>query len=148
VINQSGGQFVQGPWVDTNPSNGPFLTVSSSTDPPVGTTVCKSGITTKWTCGKVTVKHETVTYDTGAIFGLTRHSACQEPGDAGGPVVAVTGTSYVAAGTSSCAAGVGRLAEALPLHVRTAERVLVLPGRHQPRLLRPRVRGQPVVTRG
>ncbi|MFL6126660.1 S1 family peptidase [Actinophytocola sp.] len=84
------GYWFQGPWVDTNPSNGGFINVSGYSDSPVGTVVCKSGITTKWTCGTITVKDETVQYNgvSGPVYGLTRHSACVEPGDSGGANVA------------------------------------------------------------
>ena len=44
--NDSAGYWIQGPWVDYNPSNGGVITTSSYTDAPVGTTVCKAGITT------------------------------------------------------------------------------------------------------
>jgi streptogrisin C len=99
--NDSGGHFVQGPWVDYNPSNGGYITTSSYTDAPVGTSICKSGITTLWTCGKITVKDETVTYDgTKTVYGLTRHSACVEKGDSGGANVSVT-SKYSAEGVSS-----------------------------------------------
>lgn len=102
--NDSGGGFVQGPWVDTNPSNGSVITTRSHTDAPVGTTVCKSGITTRWTCGRITAKNQTVTYDgTQTVYGLTRHSACVEKGDSGGANVSVTST-YAAEGVSSGAA--------------------------------------------
>ena len=56
------GHYIQGPWVDTNPTHGGVITTSSYTDAPVGTTLCKSGITTRWTCGQITAKDETVTY--------------------------------------------------------------------------------------
>lgn len=101
VRNDSAGRFVQGPWVDYNPSQGGYITTQSYTDAPVGTTLCKSGITTKWTCGKITVKDETVTMDSvNTVYGLTRHSACVEKGDSGGANVSVTST-YAAEGVSS-----------------------------------------------
>jgi len=99
--NDSGGYFIQGPWVDTNPSNGGVITTRGYTDAPVGTTVCKSGVTTRWTCGWITAKNETVTMDgTNTVYGLTRHSACVEKGDSGGANVSWTGT-YAAEGVSS-----------------------------------------------
>jgi streptogrisin C len=95
------GHYIQGPWVDTNPSHGGVITTSSYTDAPVGTTVCKSGITTRWTCGKITVKDETVTYSGNrTVYGMTRHSACVEPGDSGGANVSVT-SAYRAEGVTS-----------------------------------------------
>ena len=50
--NDNADYWVQGPWVDTSPSNGSPITVRSYTDAPVGTVVCKSGTATGWTCGK------------------------------------------------------------------------------------------------
>jgi streptogrisin C len=82
------GYWIQGPWVDTNPSNGGYINVSGYSDSAVGTLMCKSGITTKWTCGYIRVKDETVVYSAGAVYGMTRHSACVEPGDSGGANVA------------------------------------------------------------
>ena len=99
--NDNAGNWVQGPWVDYNPSNGSVITTSSYTDAPVGTTVCKAGITTKWTCGSISAKNQTVTYTGGkTIYGLTRHTACVEPGDSGGANVSWTG-SYRAEGVTS-----------------------------------------------
>jgi streptogrisin C len=89
--DSAGGFWIQGPWVDTNPSNGSFINTSGFTDGPVGTSICKSGITTKWTCGQITAKNETVTYPgSNTVFGLTRHSACVEKGDSGGANVSVS----------------------------------------------------------
>jgi streptogrisin C len=99
--NNNPGFWIQGPWVDTNPSNGGFINTSGFTDAPVNTFVCKSGITTKWTCGFITAKNETVTYNGGqTVSGLTRHSACVEPGDSGGANVSVT-NAYRAEGVTS-----------------------------------------------
>jgi streptogrisin C len=95
------GHYIQGPWVDTNPTHGGVITTSSYTDAPVGTTLCKSGITTRWTCGQITAKDETVTYSGNrTVYGMTRHSACVEPGDSGGANVSVT-SSYRAEGVTS-----------------------------------------------
>jgi streptogrisin C len=90
IRNDNPSYWVQGPWVDTNPSNGGIINVSGYSDSPVGTVVCKAGITTLWTCGYITAKDETVQYDGVAspVYGLTRHSACVEPGDSGGANVA------------------------------------------------------------
>jgi streptogrisin C len=88
IRNDSGGYWIQGPWVDYNPSNGGYINVSGYSDSPVGTLVCKAGITTKWTCGYIRVKDEAVAYAQGTVYGMTRHSACVEPGDSGGANVA------------------------------------------------------------
>ena len=100
--NQNTPFWIQGPWVDTAPSNGGVITTSGSTDGLVGTILCKSGITTKWTCGQITAKNETVTYTGGnTVFGLTRHNACAEPGDSGGANVSVFGSTRRAEGVTS-----------------------------------------------
>ncbi|MGW4063604.1 S1 family peptidase [Amycolatopsis sp. NPDC004747] len=52
---------------------------------PVGASICRSGITSGWRCGTVQAKNETVNYAEGTVSGLTRTSACAEPGDSGGP---------------------------------------------------------------
>jgi len=87
--------WTQGPWVDQNPSNSTDrISVSAVTDAPKGTAVCKSGVTTKWTCGRITEKDQTVRWDDGTVLtGLTQHDACVEPGDSGGPTVSVTTVS-------------------------------------------------------
>jgi streptogrisin C len=101
VRNDNPGYWIQGPWVDRNPSNGPVISVFTATDAPVGTTVCKSGITTKWTCGRITGKDETVVFDgVNTVRGLTRHNACVEKGDSGGSNVSVTNV-YAAEGVTS-----------------------------------------------
>lgn len=100
--NDNAGHWIQGPWVDTNPSNGGFVTTSGHTDGLVGTAICKSGITTKWTCGTITAKNETVTYSGGTtVYGLTRHNACVEKGDSGGANISVAGSTRRAEGVTS-----------------------------------------------
>ncbi|MBB4963923.1 S1 family peptidase [Saccharothrix violaceirubra] len=79
------GYWIQGPWVDVNPPNGGIITVSGYSNSPVGTAICKSGRTTKLTCGVITAKSQTVTYSGGTtVYDLVRHNACVEPGDSGG----------------------------------------------------------------
>ena len=101
LIRNDYPQWIQGPWVDVNPSNGRTIQVSGFTDAPVGTFVCKSGITTMWTCGLITGKDETVVLDgVNTVNGLTRHSACVEKGDSGGANLSVTNV-YAAEGVTS-----------------------------------------------
>lgn len=85
IIRKDGSGWYQGPWVDTNPSQGGVVNVYGYSDAPVGTLICKSGKTTKLTCGYIRGKDETVTFDgTNTVYGLTRHDACVEKGDSGG----------------------------------------------------------------
>ncbi|MDA0183884.1 hypothetical protein OJ997_26495 [Solirubrobacter phytolaccae] len=100
--NQNTGYWIQGPWFDSNPSNGSFHSFSGSTDAPVGTIVCKAGKTTKFTCGTITIKDEDVTYSNGdKIYNMTRHSACVEPGDSGGSNLSYIGGKFRAEGVTS-----------------------------------------------
>jgi len=107
VRNDSAGYWIQGPWVDTAPSHGSVISFAGYTDGPVGTTVCKSGIKTGYTCGQITAKDESVTYSSGTVYGLTRHSACVEKGDSGGANVSASFNwwtwtwSYAAEGVTS-----------------------------------------------
>lgn len=55
----------------------------------VGAPVCRTGITTQNQCGTIQALNTTVTYVTGeTLFGMTRTSACVQPGDSGGPFMA------------------------------------------------------------
>lgn len=82
IRNDNPGSWIQGPWIWTYPG---FITVTGWTDPPVNTAICKSGMTTRVTCGVVTQKNETVNFSGGqTVYWLTRHTACVEGGDSGG----------------------------------------------------------------
>ncbi len=51
----------------------------------VGSTVCKSGESTGWTCGRIVARNVTVNYgDNRIVRGLFQHTACVEGGDSGG----------------------------------------------------------------
>ncbi len=69
------------------------MTITSIRDPssfPVGTTVCKQGVTTGYTCGTIESTASTSTYNgqTGTWARVKRSSSGNmvEPGDSGGPV--------------------------------------------------------------
>jgi streptogrisin C len=65
--------------------NGMARPVVGSSSAPVGSSLCKSGRTTGWTCGTIQAYSQTVNYGGGDIVsGLVRHSACVEQGDSGG----------------------------------------------------------------
>jgi streptogrisin C len=51
----------------------------------VGSTLCKSGKSTGWTCGKIVARNVTVNYGNNRVVrGLFQHTACAEGGDSGG----------------------------------------------------------------
>ena len=149
IRNDYPTKWIQGPFVDVTPSNGRTVHVNRFTDAPINTTICKSGITTLWTCGQITGKDETVVFVTGdTVRGLTKHNACAEEGDSGGSNLSV-GNVYAAEGvTSGAVLKLDGSPAALSLRVRPAERVVVLPDRRQPRLLRAEVRRQPLAMTG
>jgi streptogrisin C len=71
-----------------------------------GSYVCKSGITTKWGCGYVTLTGISgiTKFPDGVlrwIHQLTRAGICVRKGDSGGPVVTKPGSYYYATGTVS-----------------------------------------------
>ncbi|WP_433162927.1 S1 family peptidase [Kribbella sp. CA-247076] len=67
----------------------------------VGSTLCKSGKTTGWTCGRIVARNVTVNYGNNRVVrGLFQHTACTEAGDSGG----ATMTGNYAQGISSGAA--------------------------------------------
>ncbi|NEA88522.1 trypsin-like serine protease [Streptomyces sp. SID7958] len=65
----------------------PDQLVRGSAEAPVGASVCRSGSTTRWHCGRVLAKNETVNYSQGAVHQMTKTSVCAEPGDSGGSFI-------------------------------------------------------------
>ncbi|MFC7545868.1 S1 family peptidase [Plantactinospora sp. GCM10030261] len=103
-------------WVATNGSwtpqphvndyAGGVVTVSGSAESAVGSSVCRSGSTTGWHCGTIQSKNETVNYAEGAVSGMTRTSACAEPGDSGGSWLTGNQAQGVTSGGSgNCTSG-------------------------------------------
>ncbi|MFI6027371.1 S1 family peptidase [Amycolatopsis magusensis] len=94
-------------------SSGSDVTVAGSTVSPVGSRICRSGSTTGWRCGTVGAFNQTVNYGGGDIvYGLTRTSACAEPGDSGGSVVSDPGSGtrvqaqgMTSGGSGNCSSG-------------------------------------------
>ncbi|MGW5052235.1 alpha-lytic protease prodomain-containing protein [Actinokineospora sp. NPDC004072] len=80
--------------------------VAGSQEAPVGASVCRSGSTTGWRCGTIQQKNATVNYPQGSVSGLTRTSACAEPGDSGGSWLAGDQAQGVTSGGSgNCSSG-------------------------------------------
>ncbi|WP_206433919.1 S1 family peptidase [Streptomyces sp. ADI98-10] len=61
--------------------------VRGSNEAPIGASICRSGSTTHWHCGKVLAKNETVNYSQGAVHQMTKTSVCAEGGDSGGSFI-------------------------------------------------------------
>jgi streptogrisin C len=81
----------QGPFIYTYPG---LVFVDGMSDAPVGTPVCTSGRTTGLTCGIIRAKNESVNFPGGFVHYLTRHTACIEPGDSGGPAWSTVGGNF------------------------------------------------------
>jgi streptogrisin C len=61
------------------------IVVRGTTSPTVGSEVCKSGKSTRWTCGRIVARNVTVNYGNNRVVkGLFQHTACVEAGDSGG----------------------------------------------------------------
>jgi hypothetical protein len=65
----------------------PDQLVRGSAEAPIGASICRSGSTTRWHCGRVLAKNETVNYSQGAVHQMTKTSVCAEPGDSGGSFI-------------------------------------------------------------
>jgi len=89
--------------------NGMARVVSGHSSAPVGSSLCKSGRTTGWTCGTISAYNQTVNYGGGDIVtGLVRHSACVEQGDSGGSNMSGNYAQGLSSGGSLYSSG-GRL---------------------------------------
>ncbi|MEW2071701.1 S1 family peptidase [Streptomyces sp. NPDC007346] len=65
----------------------PDQLVRGSNEAPIGASICRSGSTTRWHCGHVLAKNETVNYSQGAVHQMTKTSVCAEGGDSGGSFI-------------------------------------------------------------
>ncbi|MFF1508667.1 S1 family peptidase [Streptomyces sp. NPDC058326] len=65
----------------------PDRLVRGSAEAPVGASICRSGSTTRWHCGTVLAKNQTVNYSQGAVHQMTKTSVCAEGGDSGGAFI-------------------------------------------------------------
>ncbi|WP_328876159.1 S1 family peptidase [Streptomyces sp. NBC_00287] len=84
----------------------PDQLVRGSNEAPVGASICRSGSTTRWHCGTVLAKNETVNYSQGAVRQLTKTSVCAEPGDSGGSFISGDQAQGVTSGGwGNCSSG-------------------------------------------
>ncbi|MGI5284993.1 S1 family peptidase [Nonomuraea polychroma] len=87
-------------------SGGSLVTVRGSTQASVGASICRSGSTTGWRCGIIQQHNATVRYPQGTVTGLTRTSACAQPGDSGGSFISGSQAQGVTSGGSgNCSTG-------------------------------------------
>ncbi|WP_246149440.1 S1 family peptidase [Nonomuraea turkmeniaca] len=87
-------------------SGGSLVTVRGSTQASVGASICRSGSTTGWRCGLIQQHNATVRYPQGTVTGLTRTSACAQPGDSGGSFISGNQAQGVTSGGSgNCTTG-------------------------------------------
>ncbi|MEV0607991.1 S1 family peptidase [Polymorphospora rubra] len=101
---QTNSNWTPQPWV--NNYAGGNVIVAGNTEAAVGASVCRSGSTTGWRCGTVQAKNSTVYYAEGTVSGLTRTTACAEPGDSGGSWLAGQQAQGVTSGGSgNCSVG-------------------------------------------
>ncbi|MEU4832941.1 S1 family peptidase [Streptosporangium sp. NPDC023615] len=87
-------------------SGGANVTVRGSAQASVGASICRSGSTTGWRCGVIQQHNASVTYPQGTVSGLTRTSACAQPGDSGGSFISGSQAQGVTSGGSgNCSVG-------------------------------------------
>jgi streptogrisin C len=102
IRNDNGGFWTQIGGVRISPPSGTTIPLAGFAAAPMGSMVCKSGWTTKLTCGVITGIGLTINYGFGQIVpGQTRHTACQEPGDSGGAVYSLLNGGPFGEGTST-----------------------------------------------
>ncbi|TQM78707.1 streptogrisin B/streptogrisin C [Saccharothrix saharensis] len=111
LIRVASTAAVSTPLIDRHAS-GPDVTITGSTTPPVGSSVCYSSPVVGWRCGGVTGLNQTVCYPQGCVSGLIRTSMCPEAGASGAPVVTNPGSGsvvravgLVSGGSGSCTSG-------------------------------------------
>ncbi|MGH4020916.1 MAG: S1 family peptidase, partial [Pseudonocardiaceae bacterium] len=101
LIRVDSSSWTQTPQVAGNGS------VTGSSEAAVGSSVCRSGSSSGYRCGTIQATDQTVNYGGGdVVSGLTRTTACAEPGDSGGPYI--TGSQaqgVLSGGSGSCLLG-------------------------------------------
>ncbi|MCT2588084.1 S1 family peptidase [Actinophytocola gossypii] len=84
----------------------PDRLVRGSSEAPVGSSICRSGSTTHWHCGRVLAKNETVNYAEGAVHQMTKTSVCAEGGDSGGSfITGEQAQGVTSGGWGNCSSG-------------------------------------------
>jgi streptogrisin C len=82
------------------------VAVSGSQVAAVNSSVCRSGRTTGWRCGRIEAQNVTINYAAGPVYGATQTSACAEGGDSGGSFISGNQAQGVTSGgTGNCTSG-------------------------------------------
>ncbi|GGS23635.1 hypothetical protein GCM10010252_73620 [Streptomyces aureoverticillatus] len=85
---------------------GQLMPVAGSAPAPVGSSVCRSGPTTGWQCGRITRLNVSISFPEGTVHGLTETTACAEPGESGGPFVSGDQAQGILfGGSGNCSSG-------------------------------------------
>jgi Trypsin/Alpha-lytic protease prodomain len=66
-------------------------TVVGNQEAPIGSQICRTGITTGMRCGTILAKNTTYIVNGSPIYGLTKTNACALPGDSGGAFITPAG---------------------------------------------------------
>ncbi|MDO0938581.1 alpha-lytic protease prodomain-containing protein [Streptomyces sp. DG2A-72] len=91
---------------DVKGEGGEKTEITGSVQALVGASICRSGSTTGWRCGKIEQHDTSVDYSQGTVDGVTKTTVCAEPGDSGGPYVSGSQAQGVTSGGSGdCASG-------------------------------------------
>ncbi|MFI5721637.1 alpha-lytic protease prodomain-containing protein [Streptomyces cyaneofuscatus] len=84
----------------------PDQLVRGSNEAPIGASICRSGSTTRWHCGRILAKNETVNYSQGAVHQMTKTSVCAQGGDSGGSFISGDQAQGVTSGGwGNCSSG-------------------------------------------
>lgn len=89
-----------------NDYGGGAVEVRGSNVASTGSSVCRSGRTTRWRCGVIQAHNVTINYAAGPVYGATQTTACAEGGDSGGSFISGNQAQGVTSGGSgNCSSG-------------------------------------------
>ncbi|ROP33989.1 CAP domain-containing protein [Couchioplanes caeruleus] len=87
-------------------TTGGEVPIAGSKEAPVGASVCRTGSTTGTRCGVITARNASLTVSGRAVKGFVITSACAQPGDSGGSLLAGNQAQGVLSGGSgNCSGG-------------------------------------------
>ncbi|MFI5497189.1 CAP domain-containing protein [Actinoplanes sp. NPDC051859] len=81
-------------------TNGGQVPIAGSKEAPVGASVCRTGSTTGTRCGVITARNASLSVSGRAVTGFIVTSACAQPGDSGGSLLAGNQAQGVLSGGS------------------------------------------------